>query len=194
MQENDWNEPDHAELAHELYWNSDRSVNSIADELGLSKGGLYQYILPLPTAGECPRCGAGVGFFNRTARDRNEPTCLALCDNVERFPVGGSGSQPGGWATAPVVEDLFDDDELLDEIAFDLEGGFTGIADLDESDELDEDDRRSGERIRPHPYDERRLPLLDKLRSPLSESEKTVVAGALLAAAVGLLFFRLSRR
>lgn len=89
MNDSEFRDEDIAELAHDLYWSSDRSVNSIAEEFGLSKGGLYQHILPLPAEGVCPRCGGGVGYFNRTSRDRDEPTCLALCDNEEAFPAGG---------------------------------------------------------------------------------------------------------
>jgi hypothetical protein len=71
-----------AEKARRLYWDSDRSVNSIADDLGLSKGRLYDLIDSLPAGMECPACGTELVYENRTARDRNLPTC-PLCGPEE---------------------------------------------------------------------------------------------------------------
>jgi hypothetical protein len=186
------------DLAHDLYWSSDRSVNSIADELGLSKGGLYQHILPIPTAGVCPRCGGGVGYFNRTARERSEPTCLALCDNEESFPVGGAAALLAArrrldHASAPQLNDPVAEG-FDDEVAFDLEGGFAEIAGLAESGRLSRADFES-DHLLDDPLREKPSPqFLEKLRSPLSNHEKKIVAGALLAGAAGLLFLRLARR
>lgn len=217
------------ELAHDLYWESDRSVNSIADEFGLSKGGLYQHILPLPAEGVCPRCGGGVGYFNRTARDRNEPTCLALCDNEESFPIGGAAALLAARRSTlretstdhlnrqiarnldddaadladsydPLDEEFIDDhplqedDEFDDEVAFNLEGGFAEIAGMAGTGGLSRADFES-DRLLEDPIEGKPAPqFLERFRSPLSDLEKKVVAGALLAGAAGLLFLRLSRR
>ena len=61
--------------ANELYWNSDRSVNQIADELNLSKGVLYGLIRPRPAGLACPACSAELVHSNRTALDRGLVDC-----------------------------------------------------------------------------------------------------------------------
>lgn len=70
------------ERANELYWASEGSVNSIAEELGLSKGSLYQLVRPLPAGLPCPRCGSEMEYPNRTARDRGFLACPS-CDLEE---------------------------------------------------------------------------------------------------------------
>ncbi|MSR22160.1 MAG: hypothetical protein EXR92_01245 [Gemmatimonadetes bacterium] len=64
-----------AERAHDLYWNSDRGVNAIADDLGLSKGGLYELVQPLSSEKPCAECGTEMVFATRTARERGWSTC-----------------------------------------------------------------------------------------------------------------------
>ena len=82
--------------ANELYWESDESVNQIADELDLSKSTLYGLIHPLAADVACPRCGAGMEYPNRTARDRGLVTCPACGheadedDALEPAPASGS--------------------------------------------------------------------------------------------------------
>ena len=76
---------DMSERASTLYWNSDRSVNSIADDLGLSKGRLYDLIRPLGSEQPCSACGSELVFENRTAREREERIC-PICDS-EGIPV-----------------------------------------------------------------------------------------------------------
>jgi hypothetical protein len=61
--------------ANQLYWESDRSVNQIAEELDLSKGMLYGMIRPLTAHLSCPRCTSSMEFGNRTARERGLLTC-----------------------------------------------------------------------------------------------------------------------
>jgi len=63
--------------ANELYWGSDRSVNQIADDLGLSKGALYGMIRPLAAGTGCPACGTEVVHPNRTAQERGLVDCPA---------------------------------------------------------------------------------------------------------------------
>lgn len=61
--------------ANELYWESDESVNQIAEDLGLSKGTLYSVIEPLSTGLACPECGEELLYPNRTARERGMVGC-----------------------------------------------------------------------------------------------------------------------
>jgi UDP-N-acetylmuramyl tripeptide synthase len=70
--------------ANRLYWESDESVNAIADALGVSKGRLYDLIDPLAAGVACPDCGAALAFPNRTARDRGMVTCDACGFEGER--------------------------------------------------------------------------------------------------------------
>lgn len=65
------------ERANSLYWDSDRSVNEIADDLDMSKSALYGVVEPLATDHLCADCGAGLVFTNRTARDKGLLTCPA---------------------------------------------------------------------------------------------------------------------
>lgn len=87
---------------HEAYWTSTRGVNRIADDLGVSKGRLYELIQPLATDTPCPLgCGAMLAYPNRTARDRGEticPTCV-----LERSE-GGRAPAPKPESTAPKSE------------------------------------------------------------------------------------------
>lgn len=66
---------DAVERANELYWESNRSVNQIAEDLDLSKGALYAMIEPLAADRGCPLCGAEVVFSNRTAKERGRLDC-----------------------------------------------------------------------------------------------------------------------
>ena len=59
-----------ADHANELYWRSGQSVNQIAEEMDLSKSGLYALIRPLPAERTCPECGEGLVFPNRTAEHK----------------------------------------------------------------------------------------------------------------------------
>lgn len=71
-----------ATRANRLYWGSQESVNRIADELGLSKGSLYEIVQPLPSELPCPRCGTEMAYPNRTAREKGFLTCAA-CEYEE---------------------------------------------------------------------------------------------------------------
>lgn len=64
-----------AREANRRYWQSDASVNQIAEAMGLSKSSLYGLIDRLPTGLACPECGGELEFPNRTARDRGLVTC-----------------------------------------------------------------------------------------------------------------------
>ena len=65
-----------AKVVNRMYWDSDESVNRIAERLDLSKGALYGMIEPAPADGACPDCGAPLSFGNRTARDRGLAECV----------------------------------------------------------------------------------------------------------------------
>ena len=75
MDARDAHDEELAERANTLYWDSDDSVNDIAEGLDLSKGTLYNLIRPRATALACPECGSALEYPNRTARDKGFLTC-----------------------------------------------------------------------------------------------------------------------
>jgi hypothetical protein len=80
--------------ANELYWQSDESVNQIAEDLSLSKGTLYSIVQPLPAGLACPECGDELLYPNRTARARGMvgcPSCGFEGDEEESLDLPGTG-------------------------------------------------------------------------------------------------------
>ena len=78
-----------AKVVNRMYWDSDESVNRIAERLDLSKGALYGMIAPAPAEGTCPDCGASLSFGNRTARERGIAECVACAlvgEPTDRVP------------------------------------------------------------------------------------------------------------
>ncbi len=63
------------EQANSLYWESDASVNEIAEKMDLSKGALYGLIEPLDADTPCPECGDRLEFSNRTAKEKDLVSC-----------------------------------------------------------------------------------------------------------------------
>lgn len=101
--------PEAIERANALYWNSDRSVNQIAEDLDLSKGALYGVIEPQHSELGCPLCGDETVYANRTARDRDLLAC-PTCDwdgtsdeTVAVSPPRGNRSSRGvdDWGGGP---------------------------------------------------------------------------------------------
>ena len=72
--------------ANALYWESDDSVNDIADRLDLSQGALYGLVDPLPADEACPQCGGSLEYPNRTAREKGFVTCTQ-CDLEEELAL-----------------------------------------------------------------------------------------------------------
>jgi hypothetical protein len=92
-------EVDRAIEANRLYWGSEAGVNQIADDLGLSKGSLYEIVQPLPSELPCPRCGTEMAYPNRTAREKGFVTCPACQleeeeDEVREALIRGDVSRP----------------------------------------------------------------------------------------------------
>lgn len=152
--------------ANELYWESDRSVNQIADDLELSKGALYGIIEPETSGLGCPLCGDDVVYSNRTAKDKGMldcPTCdwdgtkEETVDSVESAApmadLGGTSRNSSG------VDRPAEDAGSLDDGA---------------------DPERLPERVPPRPY--------------VRPSASTVAGGALIGAAVGLALVLWARR
>lgn len=94
-----------AKVVNRVYWDSDESVNRIAERLDLSKGALYGMIEPAPADGTCPDCGSSLSFGNRTARDRGLAECVAC--SLAGEPTDQAPSRalaPHSPAPAPIRE------------------------------------------------------------------------------------------
>lgn len=84
----------------ERYWTTTDSVNGIADDMGISKGRLYELIRPLAVEGSCPSClGGPPAHANRTARDRGEVECphcgwSGTLDDVRSEPPAEGRDRP----------------------------------------------------------------------------------------------------
>lgn len=61
--------------ANRLYWKTDRSVNQIAEDLGVSKGSLYGMVRSLSAGIPCPECGEEMGYAHRTAHEKGRVVC-----------------------------------------------------------------------------------------------------------------------
>lgn len=91
-----------------LYWSSDRSVNQIADDLGISKGTLYEVVEPAASGVSCPECGEQLVYPNRTARDRGSLSCPECgleteleSDGDRGAPVNSSRHERSGGVPYP---------------------------------------------------------------------------------------------
>ena len=92
------------EEANRLYWESDKSVNQIGEELDLSKGMLYGLIAALPAGLPCPECGEGMVFPNRTARDKGFLECPE-CGKEEEETAVRAFWEEDGESLDPVPSD-----------------------------------------------------------------------------------------
>lgn len=95
-----------AEL-YRLYWDSDRSVRQIREELDITSAALYELLEPLPVDAACQVCGGAVGFKNRTARTNREGICLR-CGEVMRVPAekaAAAEAEDGAATEDAVTED-----------------------------------------------------------------------------------------
>ena len=86
--------------ANELYWGSDRSVNELAEDLDLSKGALYGLIRPLDADVDCPECGSGLEYANRTAREKGFVSCSECGFEEEEVLVRAEAGDPSVAPTA----------------------------------------------------------------------------------------------
>ena len=87
-----------------LYWESDESVASIADRVGVSRRALYDAIDPRPANRTCPECGAPLGFRNRTAEEERNAECAA-CGHETVLPEETEAASDVGQAGPASPED-----------------------------------------------------------------------------------------
>jgi len=77
-------------------------VNGIAEAMDMSKGRLYELLLPFDAELACPSCGSSLGYPHRTARLRGDVECDHCGFEGSREEIegaagsGGSGSEGSG--------------------------------------------------------------------------------------------------
>ena len=96
-------DPELRRRANTLYWESDDSVNDIADKLDLSKGALYAVVQPLQTSEPCPECGTLLEFSNRTAREKGLVACPS-CELEEELALVEAARVEASGGVLPVQE------------------------------------------------------------------------------------------
>lgn len=64
-----------AERVNELYWHSGRTVDQIAEELGIGRNSLYAALRPIEADESCPACHRVLVFTNRTSRASGTAVC-----------------------------------------------------------------------------------------------------------------------
>ncbi len=92
--------------ANRLYWESDASVNGIAEKMGVSKGRLYDLLLPLDAGAPCPECGSPLGFPHRTARDRGVVGCDRCDFEGDLASLPSAGDEGDGTPRREPDDDL----------------------------------------------------------------------------------------
>ena len=110
---------DIARAANELYWESDASVNQIADRLALSKGTLYGVIRPLPAEIACPACGTEMVYPNRTALEKGFLACPGCELEEEEEVIRANG---GAVLPAPPLDGA----DEVEGTAIEPVGSYTG--------------------------------------------------------------------
>lgn len=63
--------------ANDLYWNSDLTVDQVAEQAGLSRHALYAAVEPLAVDVACDACGGALEYPNRSSRAAGRATCAA---------------------------------------------------------------------------------------------------------------------
>lgn len=162
-----------AREANRLYWESETSVNRIAEDLGLSKGALYTLVEPLATDFTCPECGLEMAYLNRTARLKNFLGC----------PACGYESSEAKLAAAKEADAKEADATVADP---------SKVADT-----LDEEAREPiGRRASARGGESPRLIDMDRAREAATgDGARSILAGAtLIGVAAGLLIVGLIRR
>jgi ribosomal protein S27AE len=86
--------------ANRLYWSSPDTVDEIAAELGMGRSALYSAIRPASAAADCPRCGAGLVFANRSARAAGR----ARCPECGATQMLGESAHPSDRVREPAAE------------------------------------------------------------------------------------------
>jgi len=86
--------------ANRLYWETNTSVAGIAEQFDVSRRALYEAVRPHPAGLDCPTCGHGLHYENRSARRDRQATCpacnvrIAVTDLGDAEPEAMMDPQP----------------------------------------------------------------------------------------------------
>lgn len=100
------------ERANSLYWNSDDTVDQVAGELGITRTALYSAVRPHSAGADCPECGSGLVYPNRSSRSAGRAMCLS-CErtfSTAEIDSGQEGGAAGGYARWSAEEHRHDHD------------------------------------------------------------------------------------
>ena len=75
--------------ANRLYWETDTSVADITERFDLSRRGLYDTVIPVPAGLDCPTCGQGLHYENRSARRDGKANCTECGARMAVAEMGG---------------------------------------------------------------------------------------------------------
>jgi hypothetical protein len=120
--------PGEALEVNRQYWLSNGSVNGIADHLEISKGRIYELLLPLDAEHPCPSCGGPLGFAHRTARDRGEVGCPGCGLQGSLDSLASMDPPPASRAGDPKMRDRAHEPEEGRGLGMLLGGLLAGVA------------------------------------------------------------------
>ncbi|MGH7459259.1 MAG: hypothetical protein ACREKN_09315 [Longimicrobiaceae bacterium] len=83
-----------------LYWETDKTVSELIDELRVSRNALYGAIEPLPAGAPCPDCGRETFFSNRSDRSASRANC-SECGRVIAVSAAEAGTRAGSGSASP---------------------------------------------------------------------------------------------
>jgi hypothetical protein len=80
--------------ANRRYWETEESVNGIAEAMGVSKGRLYDLLLPFDADLPLPGVRIALGYPHRTARDRGDRGMrpVRVRGALDDLPPAGEGA------------------------------------------------------------------------------------------------------
>lgn len=77
-----------------LYWETEKSVAEIANQMSVSRRALYELIEPMPSGMKCSRCNAELYYSNRSAKAAGIARCL-ICGNEKELDADISHEDVG---------------------------------------------------------------------------------------------------
>jgi hypothetical protein len=100
--------------ANRLYWQTEKSVGDIAEELGVSRRALYELVQPESSGTTCNECGGDVAFTNRSARTSGLGRCqqCGAQSELTELPPDVHETMPPYVAGWPRVQPAAPDDAL----------------------------------------------------------------------------------
>lgn len=91
--------------ANHLYWNSDETVDQLAQRLGMSRHALYASVQPIAADATCEACEGVLEFTNRSSRNAGRATCIACgAEAFVEFPRPEETTEETGESPEPMSD------------------------------------------------------------------------------------------